>query len=100
MTDLLRRDSSFSALFNTNIKLWKCYIDDCGGVFLGRDSFQHFFDALNNHFNKFDLNLTHEVSTKSIHLLDIEVFIDNGQFHTKEYRKVTACNSYIKFGSA
>ena len=100
MIDLLRRDSSFSALFNTNIKLWKRYIDDCGGVFLGRNSFQQFFDTLNNHFNKFDLNLTHEVSTKSIHLLDIEVFIDNGQFHTKEYRKVTACNSYIKFGSA
>ena len=37
---------------------------------------------------------------KVIHLLDVEIFIDGGQFHTKEYRKVTACNSYIKFGSA
>ena len=29
-----------------------------------------------------------------------EIYIDNNQFHTKEHRKETASNSYVKFGSA
>ena len=33
-------------------------------------------------------------------MLDIEIFIVDGQFHTREYRKQTASTSYIKFGSA
>ena len=100
LLDLLRSDSCFSAQFAINVKLWKRYIDDCGGVYLGVDSFDAFFDTLSKHFNKFELNLTYEKSTKSIQLLDVDIFIANGQFHTKEYRKETACSSYIKFGSA
>ena len=45
------------------------------------------------YFNKFELNLTYEKSTKSIQLLDVNIFIANGQFHTKAYRKKTACSS-------
>ena len=100
MRDLLNSNPDFKATFNLNLKLWKRFIDDCGGVFLGKDQFCTFFDLLNNQFNKFELYLTNEISEKCIRLLDIEIFIDNGQFHTREYRKQTASNSYVKFGSA
>ena len=55
---------------------------------------------LEGQFNKFGLKLTYESSTFRLHLLDIEVFVDDNKFHTKEHRKQTASNSYIKFGSA
>ena len=82
------------------MKLWKRYIDDCGGVFVGRRDFVNFFNTLNGQFNKFELQLTHETSHERIHLLDIEIFIDNEQFHTREHRKETASDCYVKFGSA
>ena len=100
MRDLLDCNPLFRAKFEENLKLWKRFIDDCGGVFLGKDEFNVFFELLNNQFNKFDLFLTNEISEKLIHLLDIEIFIENGQFHTREYRKQTASNSFVKFGSA
>ena len=83
-----------------HVKLWKRYIDDCGGVFLGRNRFQYFFNTLNTQFNKFDLQLTYETSSQNIHLLDIDIFIENDTFQTKEFRKETSSNSYVKFGSA
>jgi hypothetical protein len=46
------------------------------------------------------LQLTYETSHERIQLLEIEIYIDDNQFHTKEYRKETATNSYVKFGSA
>ena len=40
------------------------------------------------------------MSKEKLVLLDIEVYIDGNQFNTKEHRKETASNSYIKFGSS
>lgn len=51
-------------------------------------------------FKKFGLNLTHEneMSKEKLVLLDIEIYIECFKmFHTKEHRKVTPSNSYIKF---
>ena len=92
LRDLLDCNPLFRAKFEGNLKLWKRFIDDCGGVFVGKDEFNVFFELLNNQFNKFDLSLTNEISEKFIHLLDIEIYIENGQFHTREYRKETASN--------
>lgn len=100
MRDLLNSNPVFRVMFEVNLKLWKRFIDDCGGVFIGKNDFNSFFEILNNQFNKFDLLLTNEISEKEIHLLDIEIFIEDDQFHTREYRKQTASNSYVKFGSA
>ena len=96
----MNNNPAFRTQFETNLKLWKRYIDDCGGAYLGRELFlREFFGPLQEQFNKFGLLLTYEVSHIQIQLLDIEVFID-GQFHTREYRKETASNSYVKYGSA
>ena len=62
--------------------------------------FPLFFQTLSDKFQQFGLNLTHEVSKKKLVLLDIEIYIENNTFHTKEHRKETASKSYIKFGSA
>ena len=97
MRDLLNNDPEFRLTFETHLKLWKRFIDDCGGV---KNKFNDFFLTLNRQFNKFDLFLTNEVSEERLQLLDIEIFIADGQFHTKEYRKQTASTSYVKFGSA
>ena len=35
LSDLLNTNPDFRIQFETNIKLWKRYIDDCGGVYLG-----------------------------------------------------------------
>ena len=67
------------------MKLWKRFIDDCGGVFLGRDYFGVFFSTLNSQFNKFELQLTYETSHERIHLSDLEIFIDGSAFHTREH---------------
>ena len=98
--DLLRSNVSFREQFLKYLKLWKRYIDDCGGVFHGINQFESFFKILEQQFNKFGLKLTHETSKKKLNLLDIEIYIDENKFHTREHRKETASNSYIKFGSA
>lgn len=55
--DLLKHNSMFRADFESKLKLWRRFIDDCGGVFLGV-GFDRFFKTLNDHFNQFDLQLT------------------------------------------
>ena len=55
---------------------------------------------MNDQFNKFELRLTFERSQEKLLLLDIEIFVDNAKFLAREHRKETACNSYVKFGSA
>ena len=100
MKTLLRTNLVFRNLFNKSVKLWKRYIDDCGGIFTGIKDFDLFFKFLEDKFEEFGLNLTHEVSRHKLILLDIEIYIENDTFHTKEHRKETASNSYIKFGSA
>ena len=100
LIDILKSDPNFATYFNENLKLWKRYIDDIGGVFLGKAKFDLFFYELKKQFTKYDLNLTYETSNRSIILLDIEIFIEDGLFHTREHRKQTASSSYVKFGSA
>ena len=100
MRDLIRNNETFRIQFENQMKLWKRFIDDCGGVYLGRDGFGVFFNTLHSQFNKFELQLTYETSPVRIHLLDLEIFIDGRMFHTREHRKETATNSYVKFGSA
>ena len=98
--NLLRTDLIFRNEFENSVKLWKRYIDDCGGVFLGQSNFERFFTTLEEQFNKFGLQLTHETSMEKLVLLDIEIYVENNKFNTKEHRKETASNSYIKFGSS
>jgi len=100
MKTLLRNNQCFKNQFENSVKLWKRYIDDCGGIFVGEKNFEQFFRTLENKFNEFGLSLTHEKSTEKLVLLDIEIYINNKRFHTKEHRKVTASKSYIKFGSS
>ena len=44
--------------------------------------------------------MTHEVSKEKLILLDIQIYKEGNRFNTKEHRKETASNSYIKFGSS
>ena len=89
MRDLLKNNQTFRIMFETKMKLWKRYIDDCGGASLGRVEFGYFFTTLSEQFGKFELLLTYVTSQKQITLLDIEVFVDDKKLHRKE----TACNS-------
>ena len=100
LRDLLNNNPEFRLQFETRLKLWKRYIDDCGGLFIGRDYFIGFFRILSEQFSRFELTLTLVISNERIVLLDIEIFIDDKQLHTKEHRKETASDSYVKFGSA
>ena len=70
------------------------------GIYVGVKDFKMFFDTLESKFKDFGLKLTHEVSKKKLVLLDIEIYIDDDKFHTKEHRKETASSTYIKFGSS
>ena len=97
---LLRSNLVFKNQFSNSLKLWKRFIDDCGGIFIGIKDFDSFFKTLEDKFEEFGLRLTHEVSKEKLILLDVEVYIEDGMFHTKEHRKETASHSYIKFGSA
>ena len=98
--DLLRNNLNFKNHFKESVKLWKRYIDDCGGIFIGEKNFEDFYRTLEAKFKEFGLNLTYEVSKEKLILLDIEIYIKNNKFFTKEHRKATASNSYIKFGSS
>ena len=51
-------------------------------------------------FLKHDLQITNEISNRSIVVLDIEIYKFQNQLHTREYRKETSSLSYFKFGSA
>ena len=99
LKDLLKHNPMFRSDFEKKLKLWRRFIDDCGGVYVG-DGFANFFKVLSEHFKKFDLQLTHETSNVSLKILDIEIYTEDSKFHTKEFRKETASNSYVKFGSA
>ena len=98
--DLLRKNVAFRNRFAQSVKLWKRYIDDCGGLFAGIRFFRPFFKTLEDQFALFGLKLTHEVSKEKLILLDIQIYKEGNRFNTKEHRKETASNSYIKFGSS
>ena len=49
--DLMNNNPAFRTQFETNLKLWKRYIDDCGGAYLGRELFlREFFGPLQEQF--------------------------------------------------
>ena len=112
--ELLNSDNNFKSKFDAFVKLWKRFIDDCGGIFLGNiGSFLHFFKNLSEHFRKFSLELTCDTDThkidgenvmekddKTISFLDIEIFKADGTIHTREYRKETSATSYLKYSSS
>ena len=100
--ELHKQDKSFEKIFLENLKIWQRYIDDCFGLmFLGSDPlFTEFYEKLATQFKLFDLDLTLETSKEEIVMLDLVIFINNGKLHTKENRKETASNSYLRYGSA
>ena len=101
MLELLENDSVFKNIFLNNLKLWKRFIDDCVGVFIGRKKiFEKFFSKLKKQFHKYDLEITDIQSKESIVVLDIEIFKYENQLHTKEHRKETSSFSYLRYGSA
>ena len=110
----LRNNNDFKGIFENKLKLWKRFIDDCGGVFSGNiDEFMNFFRILRQHFNKFSLDLTCDTDThvidgdaitekedKYVSFLDIEIFKTDNTIHTREHRKETSARSYLKYNSA
>ena len=98
---LIKSDSVFKSIYDTNLKLWQRYIDDCLGIFMGKSKlFDKYFSKLKAQFKKYDLDLTIEKSYTDIVILDIEIYKDQNQFCTREHRKDTSSLSYLKFGSA
>ena len=114
----LRSDRDFNEMFQNNLCIWKRFVDDGSGIIKGGiEAFMHFFTCLNEHFNKFDLELTCDTDThhiaisnnqttvtekelKSVNFLDIELFKTDDNIETREYRKETSSISYLKYSSA
>ena len=98
---LMENDTAFKADFENNVKIWKRFIDDIFGLFLGsRRLFAKFYKKLVDQFKRYDLDITNETSDLSIVVLDIKVFKAENQLHTVEHRKETSSNSYLRMGSA
>ena len=111
---MLNTNPGFKEIFETVIILWKRFIDDCGGVSKGNfQGFLNWYGILKNHFLKYELELTAdtdmykidgdiytEKESKYITFLDIDIFIENNDIHTKEHRKETSATSYLKSHSA
>ncbi len=99
--ELIKKDESFNLMFKENLKIWKRFIDDCFGMFMGRErKFKKFYNKLADQFKEYDLELTFEQSRKEIVMLDMVIFIYNNQLHTKENRKETAANLYLRYTSS
>ena len=99
--ELLKNDHWFNTTFEQNVKIWKRFIDDCFGMFFGREKiFRKFYNRLSKQFEKFGLELTMQFSRKNVTMLDIEVYKAENQLHTRESRKETASNLYLRNGSA
>ena len=101
LTKLMENDTVFKADFENNVKIWKRFIDDIFGLFLGSHRlFTKFYKKIVDQFKKYDLDITNETSDQSIVVLDIKVFKAENQLHTIEHRKETSSNSYLRMGSA
>ena len=112
--ELVDVDSDFNNDFNTTIKLWRRYIDDGLGIFNGDiHEFLTWFKKVQQQFEKYDLQLTVdtdkfqvlgdqliEKDNKFVAFLDIEIFIIDGNIHTREHRKETSSIFYLKYNSA
>ena len=99
--ELLDNDEMFKNVFKSNLKIWKRFIDDIFGLFMGRTKmFEKFYMKLKRQFQKYGLELTMERSRERIVMLDIEAYIRMNRIHTRESRKETAANLYLRSGSA
>ena len=114
LKELLRTNNDFKVIFDEIIILWKRFIDDCGGISRGDiHDFLGWFGILQEHFRKFELELTAdtdsftingenitEKETKGVTYLDIDMFKEDNDMHTKEHRKETSSSSYLHYTSA
>ena len=113
MLELFKTDNEFKCMFEETVKLWKRFIDDCGGIISGDiNEFRRFFGKLREHFNTFDLDLTCDTDTHvingdivmkehhAVNFLDIEIFKADNTIHTREYREETAASTYLKYSLA
>ena len=108
------RDPEFLKSFDSFIKLWVRFIDDCMGIFMGGiEEFALWFAKLQIIFREFDLELTCDTEThyfkdnifiekhsKVLTFLDMDIFKYDGSIHTKEHRKETSAESYLYVTSA
>ena len=93
---LMENDTVFKADFVNNVKIWKRFIDDIFGLFLGSHRlFTKFYKKIVDQFKKYDLDITNETSDQSIVVLDIKVFKAENQLHTIEHRKETSSKTLI-----
>lgn len=81
------------------ILLWTRYIDDVFVLWQGSEtSFRTFVTDLNS--NSIGLKFTYEVNEHVLPFLDVLISKDTrGTLHTKVYRKKTATNSLLQWGS-
>ena len=114
MKELLRTNTDFKRVFNEIIVLWKRFIDDCAGISKGNIyDYLRWFKILQEHFQKFNLELTTdtdsftidgdiitEKETKVATVLDMDIFIEDNTIHTKEHRKETSASTYLHYTSA
>ena len=99
--ELMENDPEFKRIFEENVKVWKRFIDDCFGMFLGREKlFNKFYGKLKAQFQKFGLELVMEKSRDKIVMIDLGIFIEGNLVHTRENRKETSSNMYLRNGSA
>ena len=83
--ELIGENEQFKEIFVELLKIWKRFIDDWFGMFVGdEEKFNWFYKTLEDKFKAYDLELTSERSRKEIVMLDIVIFIDSNKLHTKE----------------
>ncbi|CAJ0946809.1 unnamed protein product, partial [Ranitomeya imitator] len=77
---------------------WRRFIDDILFIWDGpRSDLDRFIAGLNS--NQYGLEFTPNISTTSINFLDLNIYVDNNQLHTKCHRKEVDSNSFIQITS-
>ena len=115
LTQGLLNNVEFQNIFSTFVKLWKRFIDDGCGIYKGTiNDFLNWFTLLKSVFANYGLELTgdtdsHKIDSnneitekelKMITFLDVELFKSNGTIHTREHRKLSSSNFYLRSESA
>ncbi|CAJ0946808.1 unnamed protein product [Ranitomeya imitator] len=77
---------------------WRRFIDDILFIWDGpRSDLDRFIAGPNS--NQYGLEFTPNISTTSINFLDLNIYVDNNQLHTKCHRKEVDSNSFIHITS-
>ena len=114
LLESLKNNANLNRIFVSKVKLWKRFIDDCTGIFVGSiNDFVEFFTLLQSSFRMFGLELTCDTDTHDLKdgcahrkvsnfvtFLDVEIFKAENTLHTREHRKETASRSFLNFNSA